>query len=153
MNSRNDIVWMRMALEQGQKAAELGEVPVGAVAVADGQVIAAGHNLVETNTDAAAHAEMRVLREACRKLGRWRLDNVTLYVTIEPCPMCAMAMVLHRVKRVVFAAAEPRTGAGGSFLNLLNNPDLNHQVEVTAGVCREEAVRLMKVFFARKRSS
>lgn len=148
---RHDIVFMQEALEQARLAIELGDVPVGAVAVVDSRVIARNHNRIELDRDAAAHAEMLVLREACRILGRWRLNDVTLYVTIEPCPMCAMAMVLHRVERVVYGASEPKTGAAGSFLNLLNNPVLNHRVRVTPGVCAGDASDIMKRFFRGRR--
>lgn len=146
-----DITFMTAALIQAQRAADIGEVPVGAIVVYDGGIIARDHNRIEIDKSAAAHAEMLVLRQACKKLDCWRLDGATVYVTIEPCPMCAMAMVLHRVERVVFAASEPRIGAAGSFLNLLRNPALNHTVIVTAGVCREDASNLMKTFFRSRR--
>lgn len=148
-----DIAWMTAALEQARLAADLDEVPVGAVAVAGGEIIARAHNRIELDRDASAHAEMLVLRESCRVLDRWRLSDVTVYVTIEPCPMCSMALVLHRVARVVFAASEPRTGAAGSFINLLTNPVLNHSVAVSAGVCRDDASALMKAFFRNRRES
>jgi len=151
--SHTDIAWMTAALNQGRMAADLGEVPVGAVAVAGGEITARAHNRIELDRDAAAHAEMLLLRDVCRILNRWRLDEVTVYVTVEPCPMCAMALVLHRVARVVFGAPEPRTGAAGSFINLLNNPALNHAVEVTAGVCRDDAAELMQTFFRNRRES
>lgn len=153
VNVRNDEYYMEQALLEAKKAASAGDVPVGAVAVIGGKVIARGHNRIEQDCDAAAHAEMLVLRETCNQLNRWRLDDVTIYVTIEPCPMCAMAMVLHRIKRVVFAASEPRTGAAGSFVNLLRNPELNHMVEITSGVCRDRAVELIKCFFRTRRES
>ncbi|MBN1296917.1 nucleoside deaminase [bacterium] len=148
-----DLLYMTAALEQARLAAAKGEVPVGAVAVTGDGIIARAHNRIELNRDAAAHAEMLVLREACRVLDRWRLIDVTLFVTVEPCPMCAMALVLHRVARVVFGASEPRTGAAGSFTNLLTNPAMNHAVDVTAGVCREEASELMKIFFRNRREA
>ncbi|HPQ42540.1 MAG TPA: tRNA adenosine(34) deaminase TadA [bacterium] len=153
MNTETDITWMTAALEEARLAADLGEVPVGAVAVAGGEIIARAHNRIELDRDAAAHAEMLLLHEVCRILDRWRLSDVTVYVTVEPCPMCAMALVLHRVARVVFGAPEPRTGAAGSFINLLTNPALNHAVAVTAGVCRDDASELMKAFFRNRRES
>lgn len=151
--SDSDILFMREALEQARFAAEMGDVPVGAVAVADHRIIARNFNRVEAGANAAAHAEMLVLSEAGRVLGRWRLDDVTIYVTIEPCPMCAMAMVLHRIRRVVYGAPEPRMGAAGSFINLLQNPDLNHRIAVTPCVCFDEAAGLMKTFFRNRRNS
>jgi len=150
-SDHSDITYMNLALEQAQKAAALGEVPVGAIAVYKGKIIAENHNRIEIDKNASAHAEMLVLRQACNHLDRWRLDDVTIYVTVEPCPMCAMAMVLHRIRRVVFATSEPRTGAGGSFINLLQNPALNHTMEMTAGICREQASQLMKHFFQTRR--
>lgn len=147
-----DVQLMQEALEQARLAAAAGEVPVGAVAVANDRIIARNHNRIETDQDATAHAEMLVLREAASTLGRWRLDDVTLYVTIEPCPMCAMAMVFHRIRRVVYGAPEPRTGGAGSFVNLLQNPDLNHRVSVTPGVCSAEASTLMQTFFRNRRT-
>lgn len=147
-----DILMMQESLEQARLAAAAGEVPVGAVAVAGERIIACNHNRIEIDQDATAHAEMLVLREAAAALGRWRLDDVTLYVTIEPCPMCAMAMVFHRIRRVVYGSPEPRTGGAGSFVNLLQNPDLNHRVSVTPGVCAEEASALMQSFFRNRRA-
>lgn len=147
-----DILMMQEALEQARLAAAAGEVPVGAVAMAGDRIVARNHNRIETDQDATAHAEMLVLREAAAGLGRWRLDDITLYVTIEPCPMCAMAMVFHRIRRVVYGAPEPRTGAAGSFVNLLQNPDLNHRISVTPGVCAEEASALMQSFFRNRRT-
>ena len=149
--SGDDIVFMQEALEQAHLAAALGEVPVGAVAVVGSRVIARNYNRIETNKNAGAHAEMLVLQDACRVLDRWRLTDVTLYVTIEPCPMCAMAMVLHRIDRLVYGAAEPKTGAAGSFLNLLNNPDLNHRLQVTPGICADQAADIIKQFFRDRR--
>ena len=146
-----DVQLMQEALEQARLAAAAGEVPVGAVAVAGGRIVARNHNRIEVDRDATAHAEMLVLREAAAALGRWRLDDVTLFVTIEPCPMCAMAMVFHRILRIVYGAPEPRTGAAGSFLNLLQNPDLNHRLIVSPGICADEASALMKCFFRNRR--
>jgi tRNA(adenine34) deaminase len=140
-------VFMKAALAEAQKAFDAGETPVGAVAVYQDQILVRAHNLVETLKDASAHAEMLVLKKAAAILDRWRLKGVTLYVTVEPCPMCAMAMVLFRADRIVFGAAEPRTGAGGSFINILHNDQLNHRIDVVSGVCAEESGDLLKRFF------
>jgi tRNA(adenine34) deaminase len=144
-------VFMREALNQARMAASIGDVPVGAVAVVNNRIIAGNCNRIETNRDAAAHAEMLVLHDTCRILDRWRLDDVTLYVTVEPCPMCAMAMILHRIPRLVYGAPEPKTGAAGSFINLMQNPRLNHQIQVIPGVCMDEAAKLMTQFFKNRR--
>jgi tRNA(adenine34) deaminase len=147
-----DNKWMTCALENARKAYEAGEVPVGAVAVFEGQMLVQSFNLVESLKDASAHAELLVMKKAAAVLDRWRLNGVTIYVTIEPCPMCAMAMVLFRIDRVVFGALEPKTGAAGSLINLLNHPLLNHQVMLTGGVLAEEAGELMKHFFHARRA-
>ena len=147
----SDILFMHTALEQARFASQLGEVPVGAVSVCENRIIARNHNRIETDHDATAHAEMLVLRETANTLDRWRLDDVTIYVTIEPCPMCAMAMVFHRLQRIVFGAPEPKTGAAGSFLNLMQNPAMNHRIIVSPGVCSDEASTLMKSFFQNRR--
>lgn len=151
MNS--DIEYMRIALEEARMGALEGEIPVGAVAVFDGRVIARAHNRVESLRDASAHAEMTVLRAASTALDRWRLTGITLYVTIEPCPMCAMALVLSRVDRVVFGAKEPRTGAAGSFIQILGNSTLNHRPDILGGVLGDEASELLRGFFRKKRSA
>ena len=146
-----DDVFMTSALEEAQMAFDAGEVPVGAVAVLDGEILVRAHNLVERIKDASAHAELLVMKKAAAILDRWRLEGVTLYVTIEPCPMCAMAMVLFRIHRLVFGAREPRTGAAGSYIDLLNSPGLNHHPLVTGGVGEEKAAELMKSFFKNRR--
>ncbi len=142
---------MMEALEEARKAYAAGEVPVGAVAVRDGEILLRAYNMVERLKDASAHAEMLVLKKAAAYLDRWRLNDIDLYVTVEPCPMCAMAMVLFRVRRVVFGAPEPRTGAGGSFIELLDNPALNHRIEVVPGVMAEESAELLRSFFRDRR--
>ena len=138
---------MREALAEAETAAALGEVPIGAVVVHDGRVVGRGGNRRELLRDPTAHAEMLALREAARHLGGWRLLDCTLYVTLEPCPMCAGAMLLARVPRLVYGAADPKAGAAGSVVELLRDPRLSHVVEVTAGVCAEECGDLLRRFF------
>ena len=138
---------MGLALEQARQAAAAGEVPVGAVVVKDGQFIATGRNAPIASHDPTAHAEVVALREAARVLGNYRLDGCTLYVTLEPCAMCSGAMLHARVDRVVFGAADPRTGVAGSVLNLFAHAQLNHQTQVTGGVLAEECGQLLKDFF------
>ena len=149
----NDFDFMGMALSEAQKAADAGEVPIGAVLTQDGAVIAQAHNLRETDKDATAHAEMLVIREGCRKLGRWRLSGTTLYVTIEPCPMCAGALVMSRVDRLVYGSPDFRAGAVESIFNVVQHPALNHRLTVTAGVRQEECAAAMQAFFREKRRS
>ena len=144
---------MGMALSEAQKAADAGEVPIGAVLTQDGAVIAQAHNLRETDKDATAHAEMLVIREGCRKLGRWRLSGTTLYVTIEPCPMCAGALVMSRVDRLVYGSPDFRAGAVESIFNVVQHPALNHRLSVTAGVRQEECAAAMQAFFRKRRRS
>jgi tRNA(adenine34) deaminase len=143
--------WMRLALAQAAEAAALGEVPVGAVAVLDDQVIGAGFNRKETGNDPTAHAEMLALRQAAVYLNNWRLIGVTLYCTLEPCPMCAGAMVQARLPRLVYGAPDLRFGADGSIVNVLEEPRFNHRVAVTRGVLAEEAAALLQRFFRRLR--
>ena len=143
---------MKLALAEAQKAYELEEVPIGAVLVDEnGTVVAAGHNMRENWTDATAHAELIAIQEACRKLGRWRLSGLTLYVTIEPCPMCAGAIVMSRVDRVVYGGTDAKAGACESVFNIPGNPTLNHQPQVTAGVLQAECAGIMKRFFKERR--
>jgi tRNA(adenine34) deaminase len=144
---------MEAALDQARLAAAEGEVPVGAVVLSDGEVIAARHNERERLADPTAHAEMLALRDAATVLGDWRLSSLTLVVTLEPCPMCAGALVAARLGRVVFGAADPRAGACGSLYNVCVDPRLNHEVEVTAGVMAAECGALLTSFFAEKRPS
>jgi tRNA(adenine34) deaminase len=143
--------WMHKALQQARLAAEAGEVPVGAVVVKGGQLLASGHNAPITRHDPTAHAEVQVLREAAKKLGNYRLDGCTLYVTLEPCAMCAGAMLHARVGRVVYGATEPKTGAAGSVTNLFALNDINHHTEVTAGVLATECSQPLQTFFAQRR--
>jgi tRNA(adenine34) deaminase len=148
----DDLTWMRLALDEARLAAEHGDVPIGAVAVRDGEVIARGRNRREVDGDATAHAEMVAIREASRVIGHWRLEGVTLYCTLEPCAMCAGAMVLARLPRLVFGAFDPKAGAGGSVMDLLAHPRLNHRVEVTGGVLAEDSAALLVSFFAALRA-
>ena len=142
---------MALALAEAETAATHDDVPVGAVAVAGGLVVAARHNEREVAGDPTAHAEILALRDAAAALGSWRLGDVTLYVTLEPCPMCAGALVAGRVGRVVFGAADPKAGATGSLYNLCADPRLNHEVEVTGGVLAGPAAELLAGFFASRR--
>ncbi len=146
-----DTHWMRRALELAQRAALEGEVPVGAVLVKDGKLVVEGWNRPIAENDPSGHAEMRVLREAGKVLGNYRLPGTTLYVSLEPCPMCAGALVHARVERVVYAAADPRTGAAGSVFNLLQSEALNHRCEVEGGLMAEESSALLQDFFRRRR--
>jgi tRNA(adenine34) deaminase len=142
---------MRRALAEARRAAEHGDVPVGAVALAAGGVVAARHNERELRGDPTAHAEILALADAAAALGRWRLDDVTLVVTLEPCPMCAGALVAGRVGHVVFGAADPKAGACGSVYNLCCDPRLNHELGVTSGVLAEECGAILTAFFAERR--
>ena len=141
-----------MALAEAEKAPEHGDVPVGAVVIVDGRVVAVRHNERELNRDPTAHAELLALRDAAEDLHDWRLVDATLFVTLEPCPMCAGAAVAARIKRLVFGAPDPKAGACGSLYNLCADPRLNHEVEVTAGVQRERVSALLTTFFASQRA-
>ncbi|MCJ7745053.1 MAG: tRNA adenosine(34) deaminase TadA [Actinobacteria bacterium] len=138
---------MQIALEEAELALEAGEIPVGAVLTKDGEIIARGHNRRVETGDPTAHAEVLVLQMAGKRTGDWRLEGATLYVTLEPCPMCAGAIALARIERVVFGASEPRAGAGGSAYNILEDGRLGHRVQVIAGVMEEECGRLLQGFF------
>ena len=148
---RDDAHFMERALAQARQAAAIGEVPVGAVLVRNGSVLVEAHNLIETTPDATAHAEMLVLQEAARLTQSWRLDGVVLYVTLEPCPMCAGAMALARIARLVYATPDPRKGAVDSVYDVLRHPANNHRVEVSSGLLAEPAGRLLREFFAGRR--
>jgi tRNA(adenine34) deaminase len=147
----SDETWMREALVEARLAADEGEVPVGAVIVAGDQLVSRGHNRRETDHDPLAHAELLAIRAAAAALGRWRLLDCTLYVTLEPCPMCAGAIVNARICRVVFGAHDPRAGALGSIMDLCRDPRLNHRADVACGVLAEEAGSLLRRFFANRR--
>lgn len=152
--SDSDVAGMRLALDEARQAAEIGEVPIGAVIVhgelgRGGEVVGRGHNRRETDGDPLAHAEMLALRDAAaRRTDGWRLTGTTIYVTLEPCAMCAGALVLSRVERLVYGAADPKAGFCGSLGDLVRDPRLNHRLEVTAGVLEEECSALLKDFFA-----
>jgi tRNA(adenine34) deaminase len=146
-----DLRCMQAALDQARESAERGEVPIGAVLVVNGQIIAGAGNRTITNCDPTAHAEMIALREAAKIVGNYRLVAATLYVTIEPCAMCAGAMIQARIARLVYGADDPRAGAVRSCFNVLEHPQLNHRVEVTPGVLAEEAIALLQNFFAARR--
>ncbi len=143
---------MERALELARRAEDEGEVPVGAVVVRDGVIIGEGWNRPISSHDPSAHAEIQALRDAATHLQNYRLPGTTLYVTLEPCPMCAGAIVHARVERVVFAAPDPRTGAAGSLLQLLQNPSLNHQCVVDSGLLMEQSSNLLKSFFRSRRN-
>ncbi len=150
---QEDAFYMRAALAEAAQAYALGEVPIGAVLVDEaGEIVARGHNLRERDHDATAHAEMIAIRAACERLGRWRLSGLTLYVTIEPCPMCAGAIVMSRVDRVVYGGTDYKAGACESLFNIPGHPALNHHPEVTAGVLAEECADIMKRFFRDRRA-
>jgi tRNA(adenine34) deaminase len=143
--------FMREALSLARAASERGEVPVGAVAVFEGRVVGRGANAREAARDPTAHAELAAIQEAARTLGRWRLTGVTLYVTLEPCAMCAGAMVLARIDRLVYAATDPKAGAAGSLLDLSADPRLNHRFPVERGLLADEAGELLRAFFRARR--
>jgi tRNA(adenine34) deaminase len=143
--------FMRLALREAQRALEHGDVPIGAVVVKDGEVIGAGHNERELRQDPTAHAEMVALREAARAVGSWRVLDSVLYVTLEPCAMCAGAIVLARVPRVVFGTTDPKAGAAGSVLDILAEPKLNHRPDVAGGLLADECAALLIDFFASRR--
>jgi tRNA(adenine34) deaminase len=142
---------MALALAQARAALAHGDVPVGAVTLVDGRLLAARHNERELTGDPTAHAEMLALRDTAVALGGWRLTGVTLVVTLEPCPMCAGALVASRVERLVFGAFDPRAGACGTHYNICSDPRLNHEVPITAGVRAEESATLLTSFFTGKR--
>lgn len=146
-----DEKFMLVALEEAEKAASINEVPVGACLVVDGKVIARAHNLRENVPDPTAHAEILVLREAAKIIGDWRLEDATLYVTVEPCPMCAGAALLARVKRVVYGCADEKVGALGSVYDMSNDPRLTHRFSVRSGVLAERSRELLRNFFTRER--
>ena len=149
----SDTAFMQLALEQAQQAWNLGEVPVGAVVVKDGEVIAVGCNQPIGRHDPTAHAEIVALRAAAEKLGNYRLPGCELYVTLEPCVMCSGAMMHARLAKVVFGAADPKTGACGSVLNLFGQEQLNHHTEIVGGVMAEECGAMLKNFFAARRAA
>jgi len=148
----SDLLWMREALEVARQGAAVGEVPVGAVIVKDGVALARAHNQREQTKDPTAHAELLAIRAASASIGDWRLIDTTLYVTLEPCPMCAGAIVLARIPRVVYAASDAKSGAAGTLFNLLQDERLNHRVDVIRGILAEESSNLLKSFFRERRN-
>jgi tRNA(adenine34) deaminase len=146
-----DEYFMRLALREAALALEHDDVPIGALLVHDGEVIAAAHNERELRADPTAHAELLALREAARVLGSWRVLDTVLYVTLEPCAMCAGAIVLARVPRVVYGAPDPKAGAAGSVFDILDEPRLNHRPQVSSGLLAEDSADLLRAFFAARR--
>lgn len=144
---------MRLALEEAHAAAEHDDVPVGAVAVSDGQVVATAHNERELSGDPTAHAEVLVLRRAAEQMKRWHLSGLSMYVTLEPCPMCAGALVAARVKRLVYGTPDPRSGAVYSLYNIVQDPRLFHRCEVTFGVLAEQCAEVLQTFFQSRREA
>ena len=147
-----DTDYMRLALAEAQKAYDLGEVPVGAVIVKDGKVVGSGHNTTESDKDATCHAEIAAIRQACKTLGGWRLPGCSMYVTTEPCAMCAGAIVLARIEKLYVGTEDPKAGACGSLRNIVCDERLNHQVELTTGVLKEECSKILKDFFKQLRN-
>lgn len=148
IKQKTDEKFMKQALLQAKKAKELGEVPIGCVIVQDGKVIGCGYNRRNTDKSTLSHAEITAIRKASKKLNDWRLEECTLYVTLEPCQMCAGAIVQARVKEVVIGAMNPKAGCAGSILNLFTMKQFNHQVQTTYGVCEAECSQILKQFFA-----
>ncbi len=148
----DDRRWMRIALHQAERALETGDVPIGAIAVRRGEIIGRGCNRREADNDPTAHAEMIAIRQAAAALGMWRLEDVTLYCTLEPCAMCAGAMVLARLPRLVYGARDPKAGAAGSITDLTRHHRLNHHVRVEDGLYAKEAAELLRAFFQKLRA-
>ena len=151
MQSRDDAAWMELALEQASLAAQAGEVPVGALVIRDGEIIGRGHNRNLLDNDPTAHAEVVALRQAASRLGNHRLSGCVMYATIEPCSMCAGALIHARISRLVYGASDVKAGAAGSVLDVLNHPRLNHRMEITAGILKERCSEILQDFFRRKR--
>jgi len=149
--SREDAAWMRAALEQARIAAHAGEVPVGALVTKDGEIVGQGHNRNLLDNDPSAHAEIVALREAAARLGNHRLGGCEMFVTIEPCAMCAGALIHARLARLVYGASDPKAGAVASVLQVLNHPGLNHKMEVKSGVLADECSAVLQTFFRSKR--
>lgn len=143
----DDEKWMRIALLEAEKALLSEDVPIGAIAVRNGEIIGRGYNKREADQDPTAHAEMIAIRQAAQVIGHWRLEDVTLYCTLEPCVMCAGAMVLARLPRLVYATTDPKAGAGGSIMDITRHQQLNHQVDVVQGVFADEASEQIRSFF------
>jgi len=152
MIMKDDVYWMKKALNLARKAEAIGEVPIGAVIIKDGAILGRGFNQRECRNDPSAHAEMIAIRQTSRKLNAWRLSGTTLYVTLEPCPMCMGAILLARIDRVVFGCLDPKAGAAGSLYNLAVDRRFNHRVELAGGVMKEECSEILSNFFRKLRS-
>lgn len=139
--------YMRLAIEEAKKAEAIGEVPIGCVIVKDDEVISTGYNHRETDQQATAHAELIAIEEACRKLGNWRLEGCELYVTLEPCPMCAGAIMLSRIEHVIFGAVDPKGGCCGTLMNLVQDDRFNHVSQLTSGILEKECGEMLTTFF------
>lgn len=148
-----DIMYMKEALKEAQKAFELDETPIGAIVTMDGEIIARGYNRRNTDKNPLAHAEIIAINEAANKIGDWRLEDCTLYITLEPCPMCAGAIVQARIPKVVFGARSPKAGFAGSVINILQLDTLNHQVEIAEGILEEECSQILKQYFRNMRET
>lgn len=153
MNSQeeSDLFFMKEAIVEAKKAEEKKEVPIGAVLVLNNEIISRAHNLRETMQSSLAHAEILAIEQACKLQNTWRLENATLYVTLEPCPMCAGAIIMSRIKRVVYGAADPKGGCAGTLMNLLQDERFNHRTELTRGVLEKECGELLSRFFKKLR--
>ncbi len=150
---KDNVYWMKTALNLARKAESIGEVPIGALIVKDGMIIGRGFNQRESRNDPSAHAEMIAIRQAARKLNAWRLTGTTLYVTLEPCPMCMGAILLARVDRLVFGCPDPKAGAAGSLYNLADDTRFNHRVELASGIMSAECSEILSSFFRKLRSA
>jgi len=148
----NDYDWMKITLNEAALALEHDDVPIGAIAVLHGEIIGRGHNHREADGDPTAHAEMIAIRQAAKHIGHWRLENVTVYCTLEPCAMCAGAMILARLPRLVYATTDPKAGCAGSIMDIVRHPSLNHRVDVTAGILQDEAAEQIRAFFRKLRA-
>ena len=151
MDNKTHQYYMNIALAEAKIASQQGEVPVGAVLVLDGEVVAQAHNQRETTHDATAHAEVLAIRQACAKLQNWRLTGADLYVTLEPCPMCAGAIVNARIGRVIYGAPDSKAGGVDSLFNIVDNKNLDHRVEILSGICETECREVLQEFLKRKR--
>ncbi|MCL2571754.1 MAG: tRNA adenosine(34) deaminase TadA [Defluviitaleaceae bacterium] len=151
METNEDKYFMGEALKEARRAYDLGEVPIGCVITKDGEIIARGANERATKKNALHHAEITAINQACEAIGDWRLEDCRIYVTIEPCPMCAGAIIQARIPVVIYGAKNPKAGCAGSILNILEEPKFNHQAQVITGVCEDECASIMREFFQRFR--
>lgn len=145
--------FMKMALEEAEKAKAIGEIPIGAIIVKDGEIVGRGHNLTESIKDPTAHAEILAIRDAAKNLGGWRLFGCTMYVTVEPCAMCAGALVWSRIDKLVYGTKDPKAGACGSVMNIVQNSDLNHRLDVESGLMEDECKEIIQDFFRKLRDT